>query len=545
MSFNPVLLAVTIVMFCAGAVAGSLEYRRLLGGNPGLRHDNIHRYSLLLWLVLGSGSVLVVFLICCFLVEEIQWILPVWLEVRVSAVTYGLSAFVSSFLFGMLIAGMIRHDKGGARRLFILGLVVILALSVFQWKNEQLIAGRLDDTPWQGEIIMQTTGSSCAAASAANIAGLLGVSISENRAAELIGTTASGSLPGQVVVGMRKSGFRASKFTLSPSQVDQIPVPAMLFVGHPVTGPESHAVALVSADTKRGSFTIWDPLEGVKTMDARSVSEIWDGHGVGIEKGNTVQADVVEDAWKLNRKLEFSAASNLLKRFEPDSGKERSRAFLARAISLMGMQPRTAKNLDSAYQLLETVARSRDADETVLWAIYYQARIDQIHRSPPDFVRAAMHYRTLIDRYPDSMAAQLGFVKLAILRLYVLEEIPIHQQVLADLESESSFLSYPLAVREFHVTLADAYLFFDVSKYKALDHLITARNQRHLTLIDNGDDVARIGNLAYFLERYDLAMKSYREFLEIDPKATEVFLLRERLLEMESAASSLKEVTRQ
>ena len=152
MSFNPVLLAVTIVMFCAGAVAGSLEYRRLLSGNPGLRHDNIHRYSLVLWLVLGSGLVLVGFLICCFLVKEIQWILPVWLEIRVSAVTYGLSAFVSSFLFGMLITGMIRHDKGGARRLFKLGLVVILALSVFQWKNEQLIAGRLDDTPWQGEV---------------------------------------------------------------------------------------------------------------------------------------------------------------------------------------------------------------------------------------------------------------------------------------------------------------------------------------------------------------------------------------------------------
>ena len=68
-----------------------------------------------------------------------------------------------------------------------------------------------------------------------------------------------------------------------------------------------------------------------------------------------VQADVVEDAWKLNRKLEFSASSDLLDRFEPDSGKERGRAFLARAIALTGPRARPPSDFLDFLDLAEKV----------------------------------------------------------------------------------------------------------------------------------------------------------------------------------------------
>jgi tetratricopeptide (TPR) repeat protein len=251
------------------------------------------------------------------------------------------------------------------------------------------------------------------------------------------------------------------------------------------------------------------------------------------------RADSLDEAWTLARKLNFSAANAMLDGLEPVATGDRERINFARALTLLGVQPRSARKVEEAYRLFGKVVDSGISGEILPWAIYYRARIDQAHRADPDFARAAEQYRSLVQGFPAQVPAQVGFVKLAILRLYVLQEGVSRAAVLADLESASAFLNIPVALRDYHATMADAYLFYDLDKEKALVHLIKAHEQGSLTIIDTGGQMARIGNLAYHLKRWDIAKQYYREFIETNPDAGTVYLLRERLTEIETADASI------
>lgn len=246
-------------------------------------------------------------------------------------------------------------------------------------------------------------------------------------------------------------------------------------------------------------------------------------------------ADPVTDTWRLVRKLDFRDAEERVRAVGPAITREGAESRFARGIALLGVQPRTGRRVEEAYGLFGEVVESGAAGALVPWALYYRARVDQLHRTEPDYNNAARQYHELKRRFPGHIAAQMGFVKLCIMRLYVTGGDQPVDRVLADLEAEGGFLDIPVAIRGFHSTLADAYLFFDIDREKALEHLIRVRLQGSLTLIDLGGELARIGNLAYDLGRWEMAQRYYREFLEINPDASSAYLLRERLGEMASA----------
>ena len=53
----------------------------------------------------------------------------------------------------------------------------------------------------------------------------------------------------------------------------------MIFVDHPMTGPESHAVALMATGPKR--VEVWDPLWGKRLWSRQELAQRW--HGFAIE----------------------------------------------------------------------------------------------------------------------------------------------------------------------------------------------------------------------------------------------------------------------
>ncbi|RFC50004.1 MAG: hypothetical protein DUW69_000774 [Verrucomicrobia bacterium] len=122
-------------------------------------------------------------------------------------------------------------------------------------------------------------------------------------------------------------------------------------------------------------------------------------------------------AWEyLGRHLANDALGALQKSGAPDSRE----AALAEAVVRIDLQPVTDAGLRKVEAQLSELARGRD--EIAAAAAYLTGRLYQVHFFTPDPVRAAQIYAQLADKSPASFWAQLGLVKLMLLRLYVLPE---------------------------------------------------------------------------------------------------------------------------
>jgi len=240
----------------------------------------------------------------------------------------------------------------------------------------------------------------------------------------------------------------------------------------------------------------------------------------------------LEEAWELNRMLEFNEAEKWLREHDPETEEDQSRTAFSRAITLLSVQPRTTGNIEEADRLLGNIVASEAVSELIAWSLYYQGRIDQLHLVKPDPASALKHYGDLIFRFPDHIAAQLGFIKSGIIRLYAAPGEGRPVATLASLENEAGFLSSPFAKNQFHRLMADGYLFFDLSRERALEHLLAARALGSFEIIDLGGDYLRMANIAYELGRRDLARKNYRKYLEMRPKSNATYLVRERIEEL-------------
>jgi ABC-type bacteriocin/lantibiotic exporter with double-glycine peptidase domain len=109
-----------------------------------------------------------------------------------------------------------------------------------------------------------------------------GIRMTEKELAGLMQTNISGTNYASAVFVMERLGFIARKFHVKDSDPRKIEAPAMIFVDHPATGPESHAVGYMGFHA--GKAEIWDPLEGKKFMTQEELSETWHGRGVGFKK---------------------------------------------------------------------------------------------------------------------------------------------------------------------------------------------------------------------------------------------------------------------
>ncbi|MBI5501034.1 MAG: hypothetical protein HY907_12385 [Deltaproteobacteria bacterium] len=125
--------------------------------------------------------------------------------------------------------------------------------------------------------ILQTSSESCAAASAANIARELGLETTEREMAERLGTTVLGSSPAEVIEGLGELGVECRRFERDADPT-AVAAPAMLFVDHPATGPESHAVAFVGMDGDQA--LVVDPLYGLRKQTPEHLRARWHGHGL-------------------------------------------------------------------------------------------------------------------------------------------------------------------------------------------------------------------------------------------------------------------------
>ena len=60
----------------------------------------------------------------------------------------------------------------------------------------------------------------------------------------------------------------------------------MLFIDHPATGPESHAVAALARHDYPDRLVIWDPLVGARVFTCDLLAIVWGGHGISFTRSS-------------------------------------------------------------------------------------------------------------------------------------------------------------------------------------------------------------------------------------------------------------------
>lgn len=189
---------------------------------------------------------------------------------------------LSGFLFVAIAAIARRESHLAFTSTIMLSLIVIVGIDVYPRYMLRPIEINTEKTDRDG-VIIQSTGDSCAAASGANIARLLGVKdATEASMARLMATTNQGTTDAGIIHAMRKTGLKVNKRSIPSRDLTQLTPPALLLVDLPMQ-QEAHCIMFAGMKDD-GKAEIWDPLVGRVCVDLEMIKERWPGHAFEVSK---------------------------------------------------------------------------------------------------------------------------------------------------------------------------------------------------------------------------------------------------------------------
>ena len=275
-----ILNAALVTLF---ALAGIAAAHRLQRRHPDLTVELTLRRAPYLWVLMPLSLLLLLAAVTLMVLHKRHpsalWALPVWFEYHLLTGTWGsiLSLFAFGFALGSAVAMRTRHRE--RTKLVAASFLLVAAIQVVEWNYTRLVSPILRNDISAAGMVTQTSDVSCAAASGATIARLLGIAKTEQEMADLYGTSALlGTTAAQVVYGNAAIGIASRKVEILDRDPERMAAPAMLFVDHRATGPESHAVAYLGM--KEGKAEIWDPIRGLKRLDKTGLTSVWRGRGI-------------------------------------------------------------------------------------------------------------------------------------------------------------------------------------------------------------------------------------------------------------------------
>lgn len=233
----------------------------------------------------------------------------------------------------------------------------------------------------------------------------------------------------------------------------------------------------------------------------------------------SVSADErLPSAWELVARHLPGDAQAQLGRARSTPGREEQ--FL-RATILIDLQPVTEERLRAAERTLATLASGDD--EIACASAYLVGRLYQTHFPARDPARAAREFEQLAARHPRSYWAQLGLVKLALLRLYALPEPAAPAARLAGAAALLERITAPELKRDLHLLLGRARLFHH--QPGALDDLLAGESIGGLAGVPRADLQIQIAELSRREGRWEQARRHFQLFLdenEVDARAYQV-----------------------
>ncbi len=207
--------------------------------------------------------------------------------------------------------------------------------------------------------------------------------------------------------------------------------------------------------------------------------------------------------------------------------KERS-ARLAWAAAMIGRQPSTDDNMRAAEAVLAELERGDD--DVAAEAAYLRARIYQLHLANPDDAQAAGLYAALADRFPASHWAQLGLVKMALLKLYApLSAPPGPEERLAQAEAILGRLKEPLLRRDLHLQIGKAGVALRLPVPRFLPHLVEADRIGGVSGTAYEDLIVQIGVLSERVGNWAQARAYFQRYLAEFPTNVRAFTIEHKL----------------
>jgi len=239
--------------------------------------ETVHRVTRLPLWAGGMVGLTVLSLFLAGLNSEVYWAVPYWVDLHSSLLRWGDTFLVLGYI--LVLTSYLAWSEHHPQRipLSVIGTVIVLCLLTIRYLQNPPLHLHPEGKLTPEGYVLQSTGSSCAAASGANIAKDLGVETTEHEMVALMGTNGEGTSVAQVILGMRKLGIEGEK--VIREGLEELEIPAMLFVDHIATGPESHAIVLLK--NEEGQTVIVDPLFGTVDMTRFQTSNVW--HGKAVE----------------------------------------------------------------------------------------------------------------------------------------------------------------------------------------------------------------------------------------------------------------------
>ena len=211
---------------------------------------------------------------------QIGWALPVFIEYHLTSAMWLLKIFFVTFAMSAIVTVGFRQRHGMRYVLLLFTAVVIGGIEVLTHLSVQPFLGEIRTRVKDG-IVLQTNASTCAAASAANIARYFGIDATEADMVKRLHTTWSGTAPSQIIYGLRELGLKARKVRIPDRDLAKVHPPAVLLV-NVGEDPDAHAVTYMGRRGER--FEIWDPVSGRWIASLEEVRARWGGRAIEVRR---------------------------------------------------------------------------------------------------------------------------------------------------------------------------------------------------------------------------------------------------------------------
>ena len=211
---------------------------------------------------------------------RIGWALPLFLEYYLTPVLWVLKLFFSAFaLAAIAMVGFLERHRIRFP-LIVFSVVIVVIIDILIRVSAQPNLGDLSDRERNG-IVFQSNPSTCAAATAANIARSFGIDVNEADMIARLHTTWVGTSPAQLVYGFRSLGLEARKVFHRDRDLSKVNPPAVLLV-EAGGEPDAHAVAYMRRAGHE--FEILDPSGGLRVVSGEKIGALWGGRAIEVRR---------------------------------------------------------------------------------------------------------------------------------------------------------------------------------------------------------------------------------------------------------------------